>query len=519
MDLNILTRVQSHAVDLHKIGLPAIVEENDEMIENQLQETVPANKENRKEKEPKKIEELVIETYVDVAEETKPQPNTTSPRKEAPESTLHYEDLWGAITRNIGKGFVLGYGGKVTVNVLFLLLTAIRGRKVKVNRNALVHSARDYGVFFGLLLGINNGIMYETRKRLVGGGIKGKLNRYRGYIAGFFAGASLIWVPKENRKPIVLFAFVRALELQAKMAANRGLIPNVNHGDTLLMSIASASMIHSWIFSSSTLDPSYVKFLSVQVPIPLVAVNAVARMHTGRKIDIEALNLARKKIGASVLTGSSYIHYDKLNSGEIIHPGKSLPVFFIRSLISGMKRALPVYLPVFSLPVLLFYPLSLVKHPVETMARTMSGVMRSSLFLATYCATGVTSISLMRLLGFNFSNVGTFAHLAPAAAGFLSGLATLIEKKSRRIELALYVLSKAVEGRATQLVEAGLLPNFRGAEILVFMSSLAVIMHAYVRHAKMLRSSYYSILCRFFDTDKRHEFITYKETKRKEGEQ
>src|SRR5690606_25815650 len=80
---------------------------------------------------------------------------------EEPVLTRHYEDLWGCITRNIGKGFVLGCGGKVSVNLLFILLNALRGRPLSLSWNAILQNAQPYGVFLGLLLGINNAVMYE----------------------------------------------------------------------------------------------------------------------------------------------------------------------------------------------------------------------------------------------------------------------------------------------------------------------------------------------------------------------
>jgi len=516
MDFNIITRVESHAVDLSKLGLPAIKEESDKEVQEQLEDVDDVERQTLsgervsgiRASEQKKFKfDGTSKSRKLMKSSKKVQFDKKSTQKhELVPYERHYEDLWGAITRNIGKGFMLGYGGKVSVNVLFQLLNFIRGRKVNLDRRVVLQTARDYGVFFGLLLGINNGIMYQTRERWGKYGDKSKLNRYRGYLAGFLAGISLLWVPKESRKPIIIFAHVRALELQYRMAARRGYVPCFEDADTLLMSLASASMIHSWLFSPSSLDPSYVKFLSIQVPVPLPIVDALARMQAGLPIDIVALNKIRAEMKVPLLTIDP-LGYDKLPPGEIVHPGQTFLRFFTVSFLSGVKKALPVYLPVFTLPVLLFYPLSLVKAPVKTLSRTLSGVLRSTVFLALYCATGVSTITLLRQFGVTYTNLGRFAHISPAIAGFMSGLATLIEKKSRRIELALYVLGKAIEGRTLQLSRAGMLPNFEGADILVFMGSLSVIMHAYVRHANMLRPSYHSVLCRFFDADNRHVFI------------
>jgi len=44
-------------------------------------------------------------------------------------------------------------------------------------------------------------------------------------------------------------------------------------------------------------------------------------------------------------------------------------------------------------------------------------------------------------------------------------------------------------------------------EVLIFALSFASIMHAFVRHPKDIRSTYSSIIQRFFDSDERHQTI------------
>lgn len=79
-----------------------------------------------------------------------------------------------------------------------------------------------------------------------------------------------------------------------------------------------------------------------------------------------------------------------------------------------------------------------------------------------------------------------------------------MEKKSRRIELGLYVLGKAVEARYNHLRQLGYLPRIPNGEVGFFMLCLGIIMHAYVRHPEMIRRAYYSTMEGFFDSDQRH---------------
>jgi hypothetical protein len=102
----------------------------------------------------------------------------------------------------------------------------------------------------------------------------------------------------------------------------------------------------------------------------------------------------------------------------------------------------PIYLPVFCLPILFFYPTSLIKAPLTTLKRLLLGVARSSSFLSLFVTMGMTSIGPLRAFGLRHSIVGNYAHMLFAIAGGWAGLATLVEKKGRRVELGLFVFSK-----------------------------------------------------------------------------
>lgn len=81
------------------------------------------------------------------------------------------------------------------------------------------------------------------------------------------------------------------------------------------------------------------------------------------------------------------------------------------------------------------------------------------------------------------------------------GLATLLEKKSRRMELALYCLSHATMSFALCLVEWGLVRERHvpaRLDVLMFSAAAAAIMHCYSdghgRHRDVFRSKYLNYL-------------------------
>lgn len=80
---------------------------------------------------------------------------------------------------------------------------------------------------------------------------------------------------------------------------------------------------------------------------------------------------------------------------------------------------------------------------------------------------------------------------------FPTGLALAIEKKSRRIEISLYCLARAIESFFTCLADAGYLPQSRKikrADVVVFSLSTAIIMHCYAQEREVFRSKYLNVL-------------------------
>ena len=130
-----------------------------------------------------------------------------------------------------------------------------------------------------------------------------------------------------------------------------------------------------------------------------------------------------------------------------------------------------------------------------------------------YCMIGVCMVPLMRRLGFRYSVAGRLAPLCFSIAGVVAGTSLFLEKKSRRIELALFVWAKACDIMWFLGKEQRHLPIISKVvtglpgEIMLFGLSLSSIMHAYLRHPHMIRPSYRGIMRRFFDADNRHQFL------------
>lgn len=161
-------------------------------------------------------------------------------------------------------------------------------------------------------------------------------------------------------------------------------------------------------------------------------------------------------------------------------------------LIQAYKRALPVYLPVYLVPALIVHRQDLLKRPYTIFGKSTFGIARSSLFLSTYCASAwMWTCLLFRI--FKTCNIPMLA-----IGTFQSGLALAIEKKSRRIEISLYCLARAIESFFICMSDIRYLPpslrRIKRADVVIFSLSTAIIMHCYAEEREVFRSKYLNVL-------------------------
>ena len=135
--------------------------------------------------------------------------------------------------------------------------------------------------------------------------------------------------------------------------------------------------------------------------------------------------------------------------------------------------------------------------------------MRSSFFLSAYCGLawlGVDAITpLLPRAGGRGERVFAGRHIA-MGPGMLAGLATLLEKRSRRTELALYCAAHALESFARMHAPGrGGLKKGRGRaqtpawerwrlDVALFSLSASAILGCYSAQRDVFRSKYLSVL-------------------------
>eukprot|EP00475_Leptophrys_vorax_P026776 TRINITY_DN37_c0_g1_i2.p1 TRINITY_DN37_c0_g1~~TRINITY_DN37_c0_g1_i2.p1 ORF type:complete len:545 (-),score=119.88 TRINITY_DN37_c0_g1_i2:949-2583(-) len=424
--------------------------------------------------------------------------------------------------KRFAKGFMIGYLIKAVFNLLpYAIRTRLNPFKLKPIfiqkfHHLLGREPISFGAFLGTFLGIS-----EYFLRILSKSPTPLVRVLRAPIAGAFAAFGFLWMPKDQRPAIALFFFVRAVELFIRWACLLRLVPKLENADTWTMVIASAQVLWAWIYQPQALDPGYLRFLNHQGGMPRDIVDsfgglceyssAVGPQNLLNIGSFALSNERRIKSGSPALELMDLSLTDRSSLQplicQVVHPHDHYCfAFFVRYLIRAYKRALPVYVPVYLIPLVLFKSKTIISAPVKTFISTVMNVAQSSLFLSTYCGSAwyITCILRNYFAGYNG---GQFIGLASG----LSGLSVLLEKKPRRIELALYVMSHAIKTFLTLNTSNGSLPYVSNTDFLAFVFSSMIIVTVYVEHPEIMRPSYRSLLNYFFGSSKKSMREKHKE--------
>lgn len=394
--------------------------------------------------------------------------------------------------RRFLKGFLVGWGAKSA----FMVLPAVLKSKSNLTKiwktlKRVLHTDQtSVGVFLGSYICIFHFIMRLLRNDT------GLVGKYRAIIAAFIASYSIRVTPRETQVAVGSFLIVRSCDIWVRYAANRGYfgerLSSWAHWDVAVMSIASAQVVWAGLLNTPSVSKAYMNFLQRQ----------------------SGLNVNERLWLTSTLRGKPDINLlGKFNPGPRIE--KALPVTFIRGppwpsppftlnmfprILSifeqCFKRSIPVYLPVYGIPLILFRFKRLLTQPLAALSSSALGISRSSLFLSTYVTTAWAVLSVLIRY---FPNGGPSGHIIPTIAGLLSGTSLLVEKKPRRIEIALYVLGQAYQSffRTWHI----LFPVFKHPGQILLAVSCAAIMYVYSSHPELIRPNYFRPLNYLFGSD------------------
>ncbi|EFA84640.1 transmembrane protein [Heterostelium album PN500] len=170
-------------------------------------------------------------------------------------------------------------------------------------------------------------------------------------------------------------------------------------------------------------------------------------------------------------------------SCKVIHPWSK----------SCTLAAAQIWLQVFIAGFKLYAPLFLIPTIIFKRKGSLPEIIRSSTFLGTYAGAFGSAICFFKYLagGRDYKSIA-------AISGFFAGLLSiLIERKSRRSELALYCLNQTLEIMWKMAATRGFAFYIKNGEVLVFMIASAILMYFFQHEPDSLRSNMNGLL-KFF---------------------
>ncbi|TPX32943.1 hypothetical protein SeMB42_g07554 [Synchytrium endobioticum] len=297
----------------------------------------------------------------------------------------------------------------------------------------------------------------------------------------------------------------------------RAFLSNINA--VLVMSLSSAQILYAFTAMPHTLAKSYFSFLLVhgsirgmskeKAPLHMAAiasaVNGSTRAVTTKWIPApdgegvpttidrflpDGINPEPFKLFSDMLLPTVHDHdfvICSLQHPETPSCRKSAIKFFL----AEYYRASQLYAPLNIITTLVFRPRAMIRTPIKTMIHFLFTTARSAFFLACFCATGWTSLCAMR------RHLGKDAPWMYVVNGLMAGTTVLLEARSRRLELAMYCLPRALESFYRCGVEWGWWRYLLGGERLYFCLSTGILMLLYQHDPESIPETYRNLFTRF----------------------
>ncbi|KAM7268763.1 hypothetical protein ACFE04_010929 [Oxalis oulophora] len=380
---------------------------------------------------------------------------------------------------NLCQSFLLSYGVRVGIGILLRAFKLAKGQsysslldlKQLVSEKDLIvrEEACRIGLMFGGFTGSYHALRCFLRKW------RRKETPLNAYIAGSVAGLSVLALDDSNRRrTLALYLLARLAQCAYNSAKSKKKFhlwgSHWRHGDSLLFAIACAQVMYSFVMRPESLPKSYQDFIQKTGPVDAVVYKAVRECCRGGPVDIASLSayLSSKNKSNFVKLGEhpsiipcSIIHPD--TDSCLAHNGKAASATF--------KKTFPLYFSLTFVPYVVLHLQKFLDSPARTCWLALRDAVRSTTFLSAFVGIFQAAICAHRKIS------PTDNKLVYWTAGGLAALSVLLEKKSRRRELALYVLPRAGDSLWYILVNRHLLPDIRNAEVALFCACMGGIMY------------------------------------------
>jgi len=333
-----------------------------------------------------------------------------------------YKSTSRCFISNVVDGLLIG---AITAGAFSVFPPLVRGKIIEAFKAPFNRGNLKISIFFGLLLGVYNTGRFHVRTSL--SGHKPSQRVLRALVA-ISIGYSASLLSNRVRKFIALFLLSRAIETKSKdmhrkisPMTREKIKPLVDNADTALSAVSMAVNSCAWIMAPELLDKSYLRFLDSNCGY------TVDQLRNTTRIFSAALN---EKEPVVVSPRHCQVLHEDAPNGCTVEVAK----FAARQYVTG---SIPFYYKLYAIP-LLITTIKSRKVSLTALRYFVQRTARSSLY---FTSGGVALTSVFCL----FSKFNLPASpMLPIIGGLASGGLVVIEPKSRRIELGLYLLTQAM---------------------------------------------------------------------------
>lgn len=384
---------------------------------------------------------------------------------------------------NICQSFLLSYGVRVGIGILLRAFKLARGHsysslldlKQLVSEKDLIvrEEACRVGLLFGGFTGSYHALRCALRK------LRKKETPFNAFLAGSVAGLSILALDDPNRRrTLALYLLARVAQCAYNSAKSKNKFhfwgSHWRHGDSLLFALSSAQIMYSFIMHPESLPKSYRDFIQKTGPVAEPVYKAVRDCCRGSPVNVASLSAYLSSKGVQDLVGLE--EYPSIIPCSIIHPNtQSCLAHNMNAASATFRKTFPLYFSLSFVPFVVLHLQKFMDTPARTCWHAVKGAVRSTSFLSAFVGIFQGVICLHR-------KVASKDHkLVYWISGGLAALSVLLEKKSRRRELALYVLPRAGDSLWYILVNRRFLPSIKNAEVALFCACMGAIMY-YLEH-------------------------------------
>ncbi|KAJ0411221.1 hypothetical protein ATCC90586_003860 [Pythium insidiosum] len=326
-------------------------------------------------------------------------------------------------------------------------------------------------------------------------------------LAGAGAACAIGFVDAKRRRSLALYALTRALQCGYNLAKRNDVWhfwgSDWEYGDALLFALSSAQVMYAFIMRPTSLPTAYFRFIQKTGPIEMEVLEMVRRGNRGLPVaaaDVHAF-LAKHRMPADfpLPTGVP----DIVSCRLVHHHSETCARGVLQTFRKAFVSAFPLYLSLFIVPSVVIHFKKFLARPARTLGRAVLNATRSNTFVASFVALYMACVCVQRRFASKDHRIVYYL------AGLGASTSILIEPKSRRSELALYVLPRALESLFVILRDRRIVKGLRHGDVALFSLSMACMMYAYEHEKSSMGTFLHSTLKRFLQTatDKKKVFL------------